>query len=283
MKANVSKNRGTAIQMNLEPLKRMALSMLHPTTVLLALYGEKGWLPYRMSNGSAFAQVMSITSVADGLAADHGDIIEYGHLHSLPYYHGKMAEITAKYGTLEDILVMWDMRKDAYTPEFGEISPKMPEMVYYAPENYFDKLFFITAVIWDAYENGALTVETWQTLYVLSFVEFAVKLFDGANDYSSNANSTMAEESLILLHHAQHLVNSFYEDFKNTNNNVNDVIAGICQAFPDGWPEEFRTFDATAGGSATPTPTDNLAAYGTADMMKSNNGTICNIPNIMDL
>ena len=245
MKATVTKNNGAPVQMNLDPLKRMALSMLQPTTALLVLYGEKGWLPYRMNSGNAFAQIMTMASVVDGITADHGDIVEYSDLHSIPYYHKKMAEIVNKYSNLQSILKMWDMRTDAYSAEFGEISPFMPNIVYYAPDNYFGKLFFITSVIWDAYENGTLTTSASQTLYVLSFIELATRLFDQANDAINNSNCAKAEEAVILLHHAQHLLNSFYAIFSDANNDANSAIITVCGLYPNGWVTEFRDFDRT--------------------------------------
>lgn len=274
MKATVTKNNGAPIKMNLDPIKRMALSMLQPTTALLVLYGEKGWLPYRMNNGSAFAQIMTMASVIDGITADHGDIVEYSDLHSVPYYHKKMAEIANKYGNLQSILKMWDMETGAYSAEFGEISPFMPDIVYYAPENYFGKLFFITSVIWDAYENGALTTSAGQTLYVLSFIELATRLFDQANDAINNSNCAKAEEAVILLHHAQHLLDSLYAIFSDTNYNVNSAIIAVCDAFPDGWREEFKNFDQTVAPAAPAAAPAAPAAPAP---------TACAVPSIYDL
>lgn len=185
-----------SIRIELEPQYRQALSVVHPTVALLALYGNTGRLEMR-NNNTQYSIVINTMSCLSGVVTSEGYADPNDNIGNIPFLIKKLRKLAEEYGGAEPMRQYWNYNDIDYTETY-DIKPFGVSI--FAPEQFWKCCYFITTMILEDIEDGKTKPEDINDIFVvLEFINECARIWDTANESDMSYASKEGAAALAAI------------------------------------------------------------------------------------
>ncbi len=174
---------------NLETMYRQALSIVHPTVALLALYGDAK-VPGRLECGNPFARIVDAVKRATEAA-------QTDNIDTVAMFSSRIRNIARQYGGIKKINALFGCDANDYHPTY-DIKPD--SLCSFATiDGYWETCYYITSMLWLDLESGNFTPNDLDDIFaILELVNEAAKAWDIANNDNDEAPTVNSDGARLM-------------------------------------------------------------------------------------